>query len=527
MLRKTLTCIFFCLSILYPHADNIVFVWKKDMVGKLIADSITININNDDANRGLLPGKFYVSENKCIRFSKGNLQYQPSTNTFRFANHQAHSLVFANEKISNTTQQWLDLFGFGTSGYKGCFPYNSSKDTADYASNNTNLKKSHFDWGRFCFIENSGEYGSWATLSYKEWEYLLNNRKDAEKLRLFATIDLPAEEICYADYFSELFGKEVALESYSTKEDVKNYLESLQNTPLVKKELDRINKLNPDTKSSEIKCVFPKTYSGLVLLPDDWSQPKDINIDFDSQYPHKFSAKEWAEMEHNGAVFISFGGIRQGNDVSYYKDAAFYWTSDNSMPYLITQNDITPSLNYQLASNGLSVRLVKYEDAQTPQKKYNLECKAILENGSTVSSSAIKFTGEGEYWNGTTASISCELDSNYVFVCWEDGDTASIKDIVVTCDTTINAYLKPKGQTTIQDSDSVGIDSTAIIPIPDSTSIDSTSGKTEAMIKSHNCNYHFVTWRYNHKEYDRVMVATSVAILVAPFEEYDKKTKKA
>ncbi len=66
---------------------------------------------------GALPGLFSVSEGEQVRFSKGNLQYQASTKTWRFADQQYDVIGMDNEKISETYSGWIDLFGWGTSGY--------------------------------------------------------------------------------------------------------------------------------------------------------------------------------------------------------------------------------------------------------------------------------------------------------------------------------------------------------------------------------------------------------------------------
>ncbi len=66
---------------------------------------------------GSLVGKFSVSSSKQVSFSKGNLQYQASTNTWRFAESQTDYIGAANKNISATYDGWIDLFGWGTSGY--------------------------------------------------------------------------------------------------------------------------------------------------------------------------------------------------------------------------------------------------------------------------------------------------------------------------------------------------------------------------------------------------------------------------
>ena len=78
----------------------------------------------------LLKGKFSVSSNKIVRFSKGNLQYNESTKVWRFAEHQWD---VAGDK-------WVDLF----------------------------------DWDKTSIMNNNDQ--EWRVLSRDEWDYLLNKR---------------------------------------------------------------------------------------------------------------------------------------------------------------------------------------------------------------------------------------------------------------------------------------------------------------------------------------------------------------
>lgn len=82
---------------------------------------------------GAINGLFTINENgDQVYFSKGNLQYQASTSTWRFAENQwdyvgtqnppwgdAGGTVSGsdNANISETYSGWIDLFVWGTSGY--------------------------------------------------------------------------------------------------------------------------------------------------------------------------------------------------------------------------------------------------------------------------------------------------------------------------------------------------------------------------------------------------------------------------
>lgn len=62
-------------------------------------------------------GVFSVSDSTQVVFSQGNLQYRASTNTWRFATNQWDYMGSANSNISQTYSNWIDLFGWGTSGW--------------------------------------------------------------------------------------------------------------------------------------------------------------------------------------------------------------------------------------------------------------------------------------------------------------------------------------------------------------------------------------------------------------------------
>ena len=145
-------------------------------------ESVTIEASGvgddtSDAIAGALPGKFSVSATKQVQFSQGNLQYQASTNTWRFAENQYDVIGGANANISETYEGWIDLFGWGT----GNNPTNTSTTSEDYST--------FFDWGNNA-ISNGGNIGySWRTLSYSEWVYLFEGRTNALSLYGLATVN--------------------------------------------------------------------------------------------------------------------------------------------------------------------------------------------------------------------------------------------------------------------------------------------------------------------------------------------------
>ncbi|MBQ3677498.1 MAG: hypothetical protein II926_09075, partial [Bacteroidales bacterium] len=66
----------------------------------------------------LTNGVFTVAKGKQVYFSQANLQYNASSNVWRFAEHQYDIIGEDNSNISKSYNGWIDLFGWGTSGYK-------------------------------------------------------------------------------------------------------------------------------------------------------------------------------------------------------------------------------------------------------------------------------------------------------------------------------------------------------------------------------------------------------------------------
>ena len=73
--------------------------------------------------------EFSVSNSTKVMFSKGNLQYQASPATWRFAENQWDYVGNNdnNNSMSATSGNWIDLFGWGTWGSNGN-PLNISTD---------------------------------------------------------------------------------------------------------------------------------------------------------------------------------------------------------------------------------------------------------------------------------------------------------------------------------------------------------------------------------------------------------------
>lgn len=260
---------------------------------------------------GALSGVFSASATQTVRFSKGNLQYQASTNTWRFAETQ--QTVIGN-KAGNTTASsdrststsWIDLYRYGTSGYNKKYPYMVSATESTYPNANLNANT---DWGRYNTISNGGNVkGLWRTLTKDEWTYILNTRS-ADPRYIKATVN---------------------------------------STPCL--------------------ILFPDTYYHPSGYPKLTNKNK-ANVKCSAT---NFTTEQFAEMEKLGAVCLPATGYQDDGKtaVSHFDDGwANYWTATKSgtdyKPYYLyfqgnqaETNSMSTSGNDANAAFGFAVRLV-------------------------------------------------------------------------------------------------------------------------------------------------------------------------
>ena len=115
--------------------------------------------------------EFSVSDSKKVTFSKGNLQYTQSTDTWSFAENQ-YDYIGRDNVIDDALADKIDLFSWSTSATN--FGVSTSTDWEnDYLG-------SFVDWGTNK-IDNDAP-NTWRTLTYDEWKYLLNTRTNASSL---------------------------------------------------------------------------------------------------------------------------------------------------------------------------------------------------------------------------------------------------------------------------------------------------------------------------------------------------------
>ncbi|MBQ9472922.1 MAG: hypothetical protein IJU81_00765 [Bacteroidales bacterium] len=288
------------------------------------------------ATEGVLSGRFSVAPGSTVRFSKGNLQYQASTGTWRFAEHQWDTIGAGNANISSTYSGWIDLFGWGTSGWDNgnyfYMPYDKSQSyTSPYTERNgygygpsdgTDAKYdltgayANADWGVYNAISNGGnQAGLWRTLTADEWYYLGSQR------------------------------------SAST-------VNGTANARWIKATVNGVCGL----------ILFPDSYTH----PDGVAQPVGINSGSQIRYENNnYSQSDWTLIEAAGAVFLPAAGQRvTTTSVSNVGKNGYYWSSTRydlsdtrhsfaSQPYF--EGTGTAAFHYTNRSKrqyGASVRLV-------------------------------------------------------------------------------------------------------------------------------------------------------------------------
>lgn len=153
---------------------------------------VPFNIADEVLPEGALSGVFSISNNQKVRFSQGNLQYQASSRTWRFATNQwdyvgdealgnvyENGVKCNNKLISSSYSGWIDLFGWGTNRYGTTLPFANDRETSHYGVANSSGSMGQYEWGRN-LITNGGNENNpelWYTLKSTQWNYILTSRQ--------------------------------------------------------------------------------------------------------------------------------------------------------------------------------------------------------------------------------------------------------------------------------------------------------------------------------------------------------------
>ena len=224
-------------------------------------DSVTFsgsNLTNPTTPNGGI-GVFSVSADKQVTFSKGNLQYTQSTNTWSFAEHQwdyigtdnvtggsvSSDPTYGDSKEGTALADMVDLFGWSTAATN--FGVSTSTYGSDYSG-------SFVDWGTNKIGNDAPN--TWRTLTDDEWSYLLNTRTNANSLVGVAQVN-------------------------------------------------GVNGLVflPDTWACPAGVTFKSGFNG-------------YGIEYFAVH-QTFTAEEWAKLEVAGAVFLPAAGRSSGTTVRY------------------------------------------------------------------------------------------------------------------------------------------------------------------------------------------------------------------
>ena len=156
------------------------------------------NGGNNDLPEEPVVGLFSINDSTQVCFSPGNLQYQASTNTWRFAEHQWDYIGEGNASISETYDGWIDLFAWGTGDHP--------TDTSTYMEHV--VYANFVDWGVNPISNWNGDECQWCTLDMLEWLYLLFRRQtDSGVSFVTATVnDVDGVILLPDDWDASIFG---------------------------------------------------------------------------------------------------------------------------------------------------------------------------------------------------------------------------------------------------------------------------------------------------------------------------------
>ena len=149
--------LFFALSL---HAQVVTVYKAGKAIGCFVSpDSMMFSDTYPDFAASTV---FAVSDTSYVHFSKGNLQYQASTDTWRFADRQYDYVGDGNANISDTTYTgWIDLFCWATG------------DDPTFVGDFDNYKTVFVDWG--INVIGTDTANTWRTLTPDEWQYLFQH----------------------------------------------------------------------------------------------------------------------------------------------------------------------------------------------------------------------------------------------------------------------------------------------------------------------------------------------------------------
>ena len=308
-----------------------------------------------------LTGEFSVDDSGTkVRFSKGNLQYRASTNTWRFAEHQydyvggknsssgvEYGNVYytaggerkkaSNGDISPTYEGWIDLFGWGTSNHNygptHYRPWDYDGNGNTYGPSGDLSVEGQSDWACNTIIAADGSETmmGWKTLTKDQWKYVLNQRTSSQT-----------------------------------------------------SEIGTLGKV----RCAKVRIIIDGSYNlGVLIFPDVFQWPAGMSTSLkaksinDKVYSStgestNITLSDFEKLEAAGVAFLPITGFREGLTIKQIYNSPYlcYWTSSKDsntqaspLIYMATGFNSTAEISNmkfqgQDRKLGYAVRLVMFED---------------------------------------------------------------------------------------------------------------------------------------------------------------------
>jgi len=307
---------------------------------------------------GKLPGAFHTAANEVCYFSMGNLQYQASTNTWRYAKRQFDYVGYEhNVATSGTTT----MMKFGT------VVDNGIRSNNDFAASTYSGWVDVFQWGTSNIQHGATQYQPWI-----RW----HNDSDASHYYAYANrvADLNSSD-GRADWGTNTIsngGSNAWPNKFTPSSSQMDYL--LHNRVGERFAFARIQ-------------VNDTIIRGIMLFPDDFTWPNTVTVathinDDNGNNPFDgawwptgiadfstYTEREWSLLEHVGVVFLPCAGCwgAQSEMDNWGNYSGRYWLSDHyndGQAYAFafspqhTTEGVVSAKSYTHRAVGFSVRLM-------------------------------------------------------------------------------------------------------------------------------------------------------------------------
>lgn len=297
-----------------------------------------------NAPEGCIDGKFTINEHGGqVYFSKGNLQYRPSTNTWHFANHQYEMCVESVDShyfmiedrygLCSGVMCWYHYWGPDTEITEDEYNTIVANHPNDYVMSHVEIQRyvdalSHytssysgwidlFAWGTSGFDHGATCYQPWCYEYVDEKSYYAYGEKTCNLY----------DKTGHADW---------GYNSISNGGDRINYWRTL-----TKEEWEYVLFTRHTLMGSRFAKAQVNEINGVVLFPDDWDNsnymPNNPNLDNSNYESNKINISLWTNLERNGAVFLPAAGKRHyynHNISEYYDESNCFQFEENGLRIL-------------------------------------------------------------------------------------------------------------------------------------------------------------------------------------------------